>query len=155
MERTKGYSSQPPRGYRLGSCRLAANRIKLGFKRLYAKFVSGWIGNNHKLNQYSGVSALCPICNNSIEKSSHILQCRYRNAKDKFFESMEKNIGEAYKKQKTYAPIQLEDDHFLNNPSEQPFQDARILKRELNTDYNAMIEVPLPPQNLIIPKYRV
>ena len=58
---------------------------------------------------------------------------------------MEKNVGEAYKKQKTYAPIQLEDDHFLNNPSEQPFQDVRILKRELNTDYNAMIEVPLPP----------
>ena len=33
-------------------CRLAVKQVKPGFKRFYAKFVSGWIGNNHKLNQY-------------------------------------------------------------------------------------------------------
>jgi len=31
--------------------RLAVNRVKPGFKRFFAKFVSGWIGNNHKQSQ--------------------------------------------------------------------------------------------------------
>ena len=86
-------------------CRLATKRVKPGFKRFYAKFVSGWIGNNHKLNQYTGASDLCPICNESIEKSSHILRCQHYTAKEKFFESMKTHVGAAYTHQKTYPPM--------------------------------------------------
>ena len=51
--------------------------------------------------------------------------------------------------------IHLGVNHFLNEPSPRPLQDARILKRELDTNYNVTIKVPLPPRNLTIPMYRV
>ena len=51
--------------------------------------------------------------------------------------------------------IHLGDDHFLNEPSTRPLQDARILKQELDTNYNIQIKVALPPRNLTIPMYHV
>ena len=50
--------------------------------------------------------------------------------------------------------IHLGYDHFLNEPSPRPLQDARILKQELDTNYNVTIVVPLPPRNLTILMYR-
>lgn len=49
--------------------------------------------------------------------------------------------------------IHLDHDHFLNEPSTRPFQDARIIKREL--DSNSRIKAPLPPRPSSNPVYRV
>lgn len=51
--------------------------------------------------------------------------------------------------------IHIDNDHFLNEPSTRPLQDARILKRELDTNYNVRIKVPLPPRPSTNPVYRV
>ena len=48
--------------------------------------------------------------------------------------------------------IHLDHDHFLNEPSTRPFQDARILKRELDTNYR--IKAQLPPRLSTNPVYR-
>ena len=48
--------------------------------------------------------------------------------------------------------IHLDHDHYLNDPSKRPFQDARIIKRELDT--NSRIKVPLPPRPTTNPVYR-
>ena len=49
--------------------------------------------------------------------------------------------------------IYLDHDHYLNEPSTRPFQDARIIKREL--DSNSRIKAPLPPRPSSNPVYRV
>ena len=51
--------------------------------------------------------------------------------------------------------LQLDYDHFLNNPSQRTLQDERILKREQINDFYSMIEVPLQPQTLPFVIYRV
>ena len=48
--------------------------------------------------------------------------------------------------------IHLDHDHYLNEPSKRPFQDACIIKRELDT--NSRIKVPLPPRPTTNPVYR-
>ena len=50
--------------------------------------------------------------------------------------------------------IHLDDDHFLNDPSTRPQQDARILKRELDTNYILSNKVDLPPRSSTNPVYR-
>ena len=50
--------------------------------------------------------------------------------------------------------IHLDDDHFLNDPSTRPQQDARILKRELDTNYILSNKVDLPPRPSTNPVYR-
>ena len=51
--------------------------------------------------------------------------------------------------------IHLDDDHFLNDPSTRPQQDARILKRELDTNYILSNKVDLPPRSSTNPVYSV
>ena len=50
--------------------------------------------------------------------------------------------------------IHLDEDHFLNDPSTRPQQDARILKRELDTNYILSNKVDLPPRPSTNPVYR-
>ena len=50
--------------------------------------------------------------------------------------------------------IHLDDDHFLNDPSTRQNQDARILKRELDTNYILSNKVDLPPRPSTNPVYR-
>ena len=50
--------------------------------------------------------------------------------------------------------IHLDDDHFLNDPSTRPQQDARILKRELDTNYILSNKADLPPRPSTNPVYR-
>ena len=50
--------------------------------------------------------------------------------------------------------IHLDEDHFLNDPSTRPQQDARILKRELDTNYILSNKVELPPRPSTNPVYR-
>lgn len=51
--------------------------------------------------------------------------------------------------------IHLDNDHFLNDLSTRPQQDARILKRELDTNYILSIKAQLPPRSSTNPVYRV
>ena len=68
--------------------RLAINQLPLGLKRWFAKFATGCIGNKHKFNQRSDVSAKCPNCSHPVEKSSHVLLCNDSKTKSNFNSNM-------------------------------------------------------------------
>ena len=83
-----------------------------------------------------------------------------KKAMDRFVKKLQINSGpfNPYIEQKDRQlttekkRIHLDHDHFLNEPSTRPFQDARILKRELDTNYR--IKAQLPPRLSTNPVYR-
>ena len=72
------------------ACKHATTRLQTGYQRFYTKFVSGHIGNRHKLHQRGHADkAECPNCQKKrIEKSSHVLRCSNLRTRIRFQRQM-------------------------------------------------------------------
>ena len=86
--------------------RLAGNKLPQGLKRWKAKFISGCIGVGHALlYRRHQDHANCPLCGHHLEKSSHVLLCPDRKAKQLFEKKLQGPIKKSLKKLKTHPTL--------------------------------------------------
>ena len=86
--------------------RLAGNKLPQGLKRWKAKFISGCIGVGHALlYRRHQDHANCPPCGHHLEKSSHVLLCPDRKAKQLFEKKLQGPIKKSLKKLKTHPTL--------------------------------------------------
>ena len=82
--------------------RLALNRLSMGIRRIFWKFSSGHIGNQHMLWHRNEIETpRCLLCDHHEERSSHVLQCKNVKTRLQFVNLVKTKLEPILKEQKT------------------------------------------------------